>query len=703
MKKVLGAIIILLIACLSFVFVGCEPSGSDKVTLKFETNGGESVASVSVDKGGIVDKPIDPVRENYYLCGWYVDAELTEKYDFSTALTQNATVYAKWNRLDFGLELEDGEYIVGEYYGNDSHVVVPAYYNGIPVTQMYAYAYMNYSVAFNSRGFVSVELPDTISQLPDYAFYGCQNLEEIEIPSSITEIKSEAFGYCHRLTRIVIPSTVTTMGSNVFNESNKVVVYCEAESKPEGWSDDWNSFGVPVVWGSKANTVDADGYKRVSVDGINYALKDNAASVVGTKESGNLTIPSSVTYEESTYLVKQISEYAFSYNHKLESVVIPSSVTSIGKCAFYECVNLQKIEIPSSVSVIDTNALGWCRKATIYCEVTNKPSGWADDWKEDADWVVWNCKNNDIDTEGYKIINLNGVYYGLKNNEAKLVSANPSGNYVIPSAITYEDKEYPVTELGYYSLSYSQELLTAEIPASIKTLENSIFMRCYNLTSVDIKSNLEALSWYMFSSCESLTSINIPSTVLTIAPYTFYCCSSLTSIVIPSSVTLVEQYAFYDCHKLVIYSEHTSKPKNWNTYWNSTSCPVVWDYKNNSTAFGGRTFVEVDGVKYQIMENSWSGNTASITGSTVSGEFTIPTTITYQGVEYRVTSIGQYALASCKNLTKLIIPSTITYVEPYAFRNCFDTTIYCEAESKPDSWSSDWNFNYLPVVWGYQG
>jgi hypothetical protein len=53
----------------------------------------------------------------------------------------------------------------------------------------------------------------------------------------------------------------------------------------------------------------------------------------------------------------------------------------------------------------------------------------------------------------------------------------------------------------------------------------------------------------------------------------------------------------------------------------------------------------VDGVKYQIMENSWSGNTASITGSTVSGEFTIPTTITYQGVEYRVTSIGQYALA----------------------------------------------------------
>ena len=115
-------------------------------------------------------------------------------------------MYAKWNRLDFGLELEDGEYIVGEYYGNDSHVVVPAYYNGIPVTQMYAYAYMNYSVAFNSRGLVSVELPDTISQLTDYAFYGCEDLTQITIPDSVDHIGIIAFYGCTKLDTVYFES-----------------------------------------------------------------------------------------------------------------------------------------------------------------------------------------------------------------------------------------------------------------------------------------------------------------------------------------------------------------------------------------------------------------------------------------------------------------------------------------------------------------
>ncbi|MGN1047744.1 MAG: InlB B-repeat-containing protein, partial [Eubacteriales bacterium] len=69
--------------------------------VKFDTNGGNSIANQTVVKNGEVTKPANPTRDGYIFGGWYTDKELTEKYDFTKAVTKNIILYAKWVREEW--------------------------------------------------------------------------------------------------------------------------------------------------------------------------------------------------------------------------------------------------------------------------------------------------------------------------------------------------------------------------------------------------------------------------------------------------------------------------------------------------------------------------------------------------------------------------------------------------------------------------
>ncbi|MBQ7769967.1 MAG: hypothetical protein IJ373_02145, partial [Clostridia bacterium] len=55
----------------------------------------------------------------------------------------------------------------------------------------------------------------------------------------------------------------------------------------------------------------------------------------------------------------------------------------------------------------------------------------------------------------------------------------------------------------------------------------------------------------------------------------------------------------------------------------------------------------------------------------------------------------------CGSFTKIIIPDSVTSIENFAFSDCDNLTIYCEAENKPRDWDSKWKDENSPVVWGY--
>ena len=92
----------------------------------------------------------------------------------------------------------------------------------------------------------------------------------------------------------------------------------------------------------------------------------------------SVTIPNSVT---------TIGEYAFFNCSNLEIVNIGenSQLTEIGDRAFYNCSSLTSIYIPDSVTMIGYYAFDSCDNLTIYCEASAKPNGWP------GEWTNWNC------------------------------------------------------------------------------------------------------------------------------------------------------------------------------------------------------------------------------------------------------------------------------------------------------------------------
>ena len=107
-----------------------------------------------------------------------------------------------------------------------------------------------------------------------------------------------------------------------------------------------------------------------TVDGVRYSVNDDNTTVTvagypsGSKPTGDLTIPESVTFRGCPYPVTSIRDGAFEHCTGLTSVTIPNSVTSIGYWAFCDCSGLTSVIIPNSVTEIGDEAYRGCTGLT---------------------------------------------------------------------------------------------------------------------------------------------------------------------------------------------------------------------------------------------------------------------------------------------------------------------------------------------------
>ena len=67
-----------------------------RYTVSFDLDGKGSIETQWVRKNGMAEKPDDPSAEGYTFGGWYEDQDCTELYDFSTPVTKDISLYAKW-------------------------------------------------------------------------------------------------------------------------------------------------------------------------------------------------------------------------------------------------------------------------------------------------------------------------------------------------------------------------------------------------------------------------------------------------------------------------------------------------------------------------------------------------------------------------------------------------------------------------------
>ena len=176
---------------------------------------------------------------------------------------------------------------------------------------------IGYSAFEGCSGLTSLSIPSSVTSIESGAFEGCSGLTSLTIPSSVTSIGSGAFRGCTGLTSLAIPSSVTSIGSYVFENCSGLTSITIPSSVTE--------IGESVFKG-------CSGLTSLTIPSSVTSIGYNAFAYCSGLTS--LTIPSSVT---------SIGSGAFEGCSGLTSLSIPSSVTSIGDYAFYGCSGLPNL------------------------------------------------------------------------------------------------------------------------------------------------------------------------------------------------------------------------------------------------------------------------------------------------------------------------------------------------------------------------
>jgi len=248
----------------------------------------------------------------------------------------------------------------------------------------------------NCSALVSVTIGNSVRAIGNYVFYGCSALANATIGNSVNTIGTYAFYGCSELNAVTIGSAVNTIGNYSFYGCSALqTVTCLATTPPTIQEFTFNPYPdmlyVPMesvdaynralYWRSFGNISGiVPGYNTFVVDGIYYSsITGNTAMVIANENvegyyTGNVVIPSTVTYQGMTFDVVAIDDNAFDGCYDLASVVIGENVTAIGEQAFQGCVGLTSVTIGSNVASIASKAFNYCNAlTTVTCLGTVPP------------------------------------------------------------------------------------------------------------------------------------------------------------------------------------------------------------------------------------------------------------------------------------------------------------------------------------------
>lgn len=205
------------------------------------------------------------------------------------------------------------------------------------------------------------------------------------------------------------------------------------------------------------------------VNGIYYhitSLQDKTVEVTYQNNSqtatssytGEITIPNFVSYNNTTYTVTAIGDWAFCRCSSLIELHLPSSIEKIGSYAFFNCTELLPFAIPEKVSFIGNRAFYGNSKFTI---------------------------------------SSNLIYLD---------------NYLV-SAIDKNQKDYSIPEgtkwIGSMAFSGFSTMTSITIPSSVVSIGNHAFKNCTNLSVITIPIEIQEIGYFAFEGCSNLKEITV--------------------------------------------------------------------------------------------------------------------------------------------------------------------------------------------------
>ncbi len=200
-----------------------------------------------------------------------------------------------------------------EYTGAEKNVVIPSEIEGYPVSVIA-------DSCFETRNdIISVEIPDTVREIGEKAFWYCRSLEQVILHDGLEIIGKNTFKNCEKLESITLPSTVSEIGDNAFED-------CTA---------------------------------------LKEIIIPDSVETIGNRAFGDCESLEKITLGKG---IRKMGEYCFANCEEITNAEIPDGITVVEASLFHNCKGLEYIVIPDSVEVIRGNAFFGCYKLerTLY-------------------------------------------------------------------------------------------------------------------------------------------------------------------------------------------------------------------------------------------------------------------------------------------------------------------------------------------------
>ena len=725
-------------------------------TITLDANGGSvSTSEATVQYGKNFTLPI-PKRPGYIFLGWYggtannANAYTDGGGSSLTAWnkTAGATFYAHW-QVDFS---EGLDYKLIEGWLNAKHVYayevsgigsctdtiikLPSEIDGIPVigigesafsgnknitsvifpTELfegeegvrelfaqnsgfgYDGLYIKNGAFSNCSNLESIVL-GKVSGISGHAFYNCAKLNSVTIDAEcpLKLIGGYAFGDCSLLQSIIIPSECTTISSYAFNKCTDLVVYCEIDSKPEGWDDGWNMTSVheedgwhnsycTVYWGFLR-----DGYKvEFNYDGatgnnsVTYRFVEIGNSYIlpiptktgytfdgwyygttqVTNKNGvtlnawsldfNCTLKAKWTANTNTaYTVKHYLENANDSGYTLQDTETLYGTT--GDTVTPNTKTYTGFNTPSKTTVTiagDGKAVleyHYTRTTKTVTFVTNGGTAIADmSVKYQQTPVLPDATRAGFTFSGWFTDVVLADQFALTSIDSNITVYAWWTEENKPSDFRYYGSS-EITISGYEGSSSAMNIPTYIAGVPVTSIANHAFQFCNTITNVVMSKNISVIGDNAFYGCDSLVSVVIPNSVLTIGSGAFCDCDVLAIIEIPDSVTSIGDWAFGGCVSLTSVSIGNGVQE------------IGADAFNGCISLKS---IEIPtGIKKIEKETFYGSGLTNIT---------IPS---------NVEIVGEAGFAMCKNLERVDIGNGVSEIQPSAFAWCDSLTSFTMGSS----------------------
>ena len=553
-----------------------------------------------------------------------------------------------------------------------------------------------YSAFYNQPKLTKVTIGETVTELPTYLFYNCEQLGSLEIlTNALSTIPKYAFNGCD-IKELSLPNSVRTIGESAFASNSNMTganLGSSVETIGNSAFRSCNKLGDLELGKALISIGDYAFYEvGAALDDIQQVSLPGSLRTIGEYAFSQSHFP----LFEVPNTVTTIGKYAFSSNTKLTSItlgagcqVLPEGIlsdcsalkdirlqegiTTIPDRAFANCTKLESISIPASVTTIGTTAV-WASNSQEgdylpFYGCTSLKSIVFEDGTSDLTLSWHNYDATSISTRNrgmFYYCPLEEIYLGrnikYKQNSRYTFEVYPhaygySAFYNQPKLTKITIGE-TVTEITPY-LFYNNASITLMALPNVAKIGKAAFRGCSKLTTLNLGKSLTTIGDEAFYDCKNVTKLTLPNTTETIGASAFYNCSSVTEVTVGTGLRTIGANGFYGCKSftaLILPNEFTTMGES--AFEGCTKLTVA-KLGTSLTALPAKAFKDCTSLSEMVIP----ATAESIGDKALYNDSGLATITMNEGLK----TIGNEVFWNNSGVMQFSIPGTVTSMG----RNCF--------------------------------